>query len=241
MHGYKSSVDAGAEPVTVLVAKDQLPKGSSGDAIARKGLFQATGFKRDQVKEGAITDPASLRGQVAAQNIVPGQQLTIADFVKPNDPVLSRLGEDQRAITRTARRRARHDRPGRMRATTSTCSPDSRYSPMERPGRGRSCGCSSRTSRCSPLRRPARSPRDSPRQSQSQNVVLQVSDKQAVELAFASDNGKLWIALRPPGRRHPEQAVADEPRPAAARHRSHRIGSGRPGQPGARGRRAMMR
>ena len=44
--------------------------------IAEKGLFQATGFKRDQVKEGAITDPASLRGQVAVHDLVPGQQLT---------------------------------------------------------------------------------------------------------------------------------------------------------------------
>jgi hypothetical protein len=28
-------------------------------------------------------------------------------------------------------------------------------------------------------------------------VVLRVDDKQAVELTFASDNGKVWIALRP--------------------------------------------
>src|SRR5919198_5140486 len=83
IRGYKRSLDRGAEPVTVLVAKTDLPKGSSGDMIATKGLFQATGFKREQVKEGAITDPASLRGTVAAQAIVPGQQLTTADFTKP--------------------------------------------------------------------------------------------------------------------------------------------------------------
>src|SRR5215210_4758851 len=83
MRGYKNSLDRGAEPVTVLVAKDQLPKGSSGDSIAGKGLFQATGFKREQVKEGAITDPASLRGLVTKHNVVPGQQLTTADFTRP--------------------------------------------------------------------------------------------------------------------------------------------------------------
>ena len=81
----------------MLVAKGGLPKGSSGDAIARKGLFQATGFKREQVKEGAITDPSSLRGLVAAHAIVPGQQLTSSDFTKPNDPVMSKLENDQRA------------------------------------------------------------------------------------------------------------------------------------------------
>ena len=46
LHGYKKSLDKSAEPVTVLVAKDPLPKGSSGDVIAKEGLFQATGIKR---------------------------------------------------------------------------------------------------------------------------------------------------------------------------------------------------
>ena len=50
MQSYKRSLDQRADPVTVLVAKGELPKGSSGDAIARKGLFQATGFKREQVR-----------------------------------------------------------------------------------------------------------------------------------------------------------------------------------------------
>src|SRR3954467_13209193 len=95
--GYKLNLDKDAQPVTVLVAKGELPKGSSGDLIAQKGLFQATGLKRDQVKDGAITDPGSLRGQVAVKEIVPGQQLTTADFAKPTDPVLSKLGDDQRA------------------------------------------------------------------------------------------------------------------------------------------------
>ena len=196
MHGYKSSVDAGAEPITVLVAKDQLSKGSSGDTIARKGLFQATGFKRDQVKEGAITDPASLRGKVAAQNIVPGQQLTIADFVKPNDPVLSRLGEDQRAITVPLD--AAHGMIGQVHAGDHVdvfagfqVQPDGAARPrpvlrvlfqdvevLAAPSAGtKSQGLA--------------------QQSQSQNLVLKVNDKQAVDLAFASDNGKLWIALRP--------------------------------------------
>src|ERR671928_320806 len=99
MSGYKRNLDKGAQPITVLVAKSDLPKGSSGDLIARKGLFQATGFKREQVENGAITDPASLRGVVAVHDIVRGQQLTTSDFAKPTDPVLSKLGPDDRAIS----------------------------------------------------------------------------------------------------------------------------------------------
>src|SRR5205809_3880757 len=70
LHGYKKTLNKSAEPVTVLVAKDPLPKGSSGDLIAKEGLFQATGIKREQVKDGAITDPASLRGMVATHDIL---------------------------------------------------------------------------------------------------------------------------------------------------------------------------
>jgi Flp pilus assembly protein CpaB len=32
---------------------------------------------------------------------------------------------------------------------------------------------------------------------QTQNVVLKVPEKTATELAFASDNGKVWLILRP--------------------------------------------
>src|SRR3954447_20362199 len=84
--GYKHSVERNGEAVTALVAKDALPKGGRGDVIAEKGLFQTTGFARGQVKDGAITDPATLRGMVAAHPIVRGQQITIGDFVKPTDP-----------------------------------------------------------------------------------------------------------------------------------------------------------
>jgi Flp pilus assembly protein CpaB len=50
------------------------------------------------------------------------------------------------------------------------------------------------------LEAPAVDPKDNgslAQQSQPQNVVLRVTDSQAVELAFASDNGKVWVALRP--------------------------------------------
>jgi Flp pilus assembly protein CpaB len=196
MRGYKRSLDQGAEPVTVLVAKDQLPKGSSGDLIAGKGLFQATGFKREQVKEGAITDPSSLRGRVAAQNIVPGQQLTTADFIKPSDPVLSKLGEDQRAVTVPLD--SAHGMIGQVQAGDHV---DVFAGFQVQPEGG---------SRPRPVLRvlfqnvevlkappPGDKAQGLNQQNQVQNVVLRVSDKQAVELTFSSDNGKVWVALRP--------------------------------------------
>ena len=155
MAAYRNSVDEGAQPVTVLVARDSLPKGVGGDMIAEKGLFKATGFKRDQVKQGAVTDPASLRGQVAVHDLVKGQQLTVADFSRPTNPVLSRLAGDQRAVTIPVD--SAHGMAGQSRpAITSTSSPASRSSRRApAAGRARSCGSCCRTSRCS-RRRPRR-------------------------------------------------------------------------------------
>jgi Flp pilus assembly protein CpaB len=197
MSGYKRNLDKGAQPVTVLVAKGDLPKGSSGDLIAKKGLFQATGFKRDQVQDGAITDPASLRGQVAVREIVPGQQLTTADFAKPTDPVLSKLGDDQRAITIPLD--SAHGMIGDVHAGDHVdvyagfqVQPDGAARPrpvlrvlledvevLKAPAAGqKSQGLGGGSS-------------------QTQNVVLRVSDQDAPGVAFSSDNGKLWIVLRP--------------------------------------------
>jgi Flp pilus assembly protein CpaB len=77
---YRNSVRGSAEPVTVLVAKSLIPKGTSGTAIATKNLFVVTTIPKGQVKLGAISDPAVLRSTFAAADIYPRQQLTSADF-----------------------------------------------------------------------------------------------------------------------------------------------------------------
>ena len=198
MGAYKNSVDEGAQPVTVLVARDSMPKGVSGDMIAEKGLFQATGFKRDQVKEGALTDPASLRGQVAVHDLVRGQQLTTADFSQPKNPVLSQLSADQRAVTIPLD--AAHGMVGQIQTGDHV----DVFAGFQVQPTGMGGG------RARPVLRvllqdvevlqapPAPKQGGLGNQSQTQGVVLRVSDKDAPQLAFSSDNGKLWISLRPP-------------------------------------------
>ena len=197
VNGYKRSLDANAEPVTVLVAKEALPKGSSGDLIAQKSLFQATGLKREQVKEGAITDPASLRNQVATHDIVPGQQLTTSDFARPTDPVLNKIGAGDRGVGVALD--IAHGLVGQLEPgdhvdvyATFMVKPDGAVQPR-------------------PITRvllqnievlAAPAPDEKTRAggaagSQTHNLVLRVPEKRAPELAFAQDNGKVWMALRP--------------------------------------------
>jgi Flp pilus assembly protein CpaB len=77
---YRNSVKGTTEPVTVLVAKRLIPKGTSGTSLATQNLFVVTTIPKGQLKLGAISDPAVLRGTIAAADIYPRQQLTTADF-----------------------------------------------------------------------------------------------------------------------------------------------------------------
>jgi hypothetical protein len=85
LNQYRSSVAADSEPVTVLVAKKLIEKGMPGDIVGLKGLFDSEEAPKSQVQDGAITDPATLRGRVAVEDIYPGQQLTVAS-VGPTTP-----------------------------------------------------------------------------------------------------------------------------------------------------------
>ena len=196
--GYKRSVDESAEPITVLVAKDPLPKGSSGDTIAAKGLFQATGLKREQVKDGAITDPGSLRGQVAKHAIVPGQQLTTADFGAPTDPVLSKLSDDTRAVTVPLD--AAHGMIGEVHAGDHVDVYAGFQVQPDGAGRPRPV-LRELLQNVEVLKAPSAdedSNKGAASATQTQGVVLRVPTEDAPQLAFASDNGKLWISERPP-------------------------------------------
>lgn len=196
MHGYKRTVDDGAQPVTVLVARSSLPKGVSGDVIAEKGMFQATGLKRDQLKEGAVTDPASLRGQVAKHDLVRGQQLTAADFGTPSNRVLSRLQGDQRAVAIPVD--SSHGMVGQIQTGDHVdVLAGFQVQPEGTGGRARPV-VRVLLQNVEVLQAPPAPKQGLGAQSQSQTLVLRVSDKDAPQLAFSSDNGKVWVMLRPP-------------------------------------------
>ncbi len=99
LNQYRNSVDSGAQPVSVLVAKSLIQKGTPGDVVGSTALFQVSSIPRKQVKAGAFVDPKTLTGRVAVADIYPGQQLTEADFTVGNPNALTqRLSRDQRAV-----------------------------------------------------------------------------------------------------------------------------------------------
>ena len=97
---YRNSVKGSTEPVTVLVARHLIPKGTSGNALARRNLYVVTTVPKGQLKLGAISDPATLSGLVVAADINPNQQLTSSDFVAASVGALaSQLTGNWRAVS----------------------------------------------------------------------------------------------------------------------------------------------
>lgn len=99
LNQYRSSVDSSRKDTPVLVAKNLIPAGTSGTIIADKELYQVATLPKDDLKTGAISDPAYLNGRVAAVDIFPGQQMTTADLSQTTtEAIPTKLTGPQRAF-----------------------------------------------------------------------------------------------------------------------------------------------
>jgi pilus assembly protein CpaB len=98
LNHYRNSVK-GNPTVSVLVAQKLIQKGTPGEVITQTaGYYQAADVPKDQVKTGAITDPATLAGRVALTDIAPSAQLTAADFGATSNSVADSLPKNMRAV-----------------------------------------------------------------------------------------------------------------------------------------------
>lgn len=95
---YRSSLKTQTQQATVLVATAEIHKGTSATAIASANLYKSTPVVATQLAPGAMSDAALLTGKVAATDILPGQQLTLADFAGVAG-VTGTLTPNQRAIS----------------------------------------------------------------------------------------------------------------------------------------------
>jgi Flp pilus assembly protein CpaB len=206
LHKYRSSVKLGGEPATVLVAKQPIQKGTTGAAIASEHMFQAQTFRQSQLPEGAISDPSSFAGRVAARDIQPSEKLKASDFVLATNSLVSQLTSNQRAMTLPID--AAHGLIGQVHTGDHVdVYAGFNVVPVDRLGRPLQTGGQPRAVlRLVVQNVPvvAISSTGKPGVGGSNNesdVTLKVTPAQAGELAFASDNGKVWLVLRPPNGR----------------------------------------
>ena len=198
LNQYRDNVKAGTTPVTVLVAKQTIPKGTPGSAVASKGLFTAATIRESQLRDGAISDPASLQGRVASREIYEGSQLTATDFSASASSVASTLTDSQRVVSIPLD--SAHGLIGNVEVGNHVdVYAGFNVIPIRADGTPGNGGQSRAMLRLIMSDIPVVSIENpsSGIGSRSTNVGLKVNDEQAAKLAFASDNGKIWLSLRP--------------------------------------------
>ena len=187
---YRDSVREAQKPVAVLVASGLIPKGTSGDVIGTQSMYTVNKVPASRVEDGAITDPNSIKGRVAKEDLFPGKQLTEADFrpVEGSD-VTTGLQKYARAVAvplDSAHGMVGYVQPGDhvdVEAGFNVDLNDGKTHPI------------TKTIMQNILVLDA--PDTAGTTNQTENIVLQMTDKQAADLAFSSDNGKVWLSLRP--------------------------------------------
>jgi Flp pilus assembly protein CpaB len=190
---YRSSVQTGNQPTTVLVADRLIPKGTSGDVLITEQLFKPGSVAESDVKDGALANAAALEGQVAARDIYPGQQIIAADFTRGGDSIRGKLSATDRAMAVSVDEA--HGLIGNVRAGdrvdvlagfNATSSGTGQTKPIVR------------TLLQNVLVLGAPEETGGSGQGDKSSVLLRVNDRQAAEVAYASDNGQVWVVLRPP-------------------------------------------
>lgn len=196
---YRDSVSAQSAPVTVLIAKTTIPKGTPGRIVASTGLFTVSTVRQSQLREGALSDPSSLVGRAATNDIFRGQQLTAAEFSTAATSVASRLTAHQRVVSIPLD--AAHGAISEISAGDRVdVYAGFNVTPVGPNGIPIAGGQSRPVLKLVMQNVPVvdiKSAKGGVGGTGASNVSLQVDDVQAGKLAFATDNGKLWLALRP--------------------------------------------
>jgi Flp pilus assembly protein CpaB len=97
---YQQNVRKDETNVPVWVAAHDIPVGTSGSDLTRKGLLTETEIVRRNVVPGAISDPSQLEGLVAKEAVFAGEQVTTRRFsTKESRGISARLTGTERAIS----------------------------------------------------------------------------------------------------------------------------------------------
>src|SRR4051794_13573352 len=192
---YRESVKGAAAPTPVLVATSLIQKGTSGDVLAEKHQFETVTRAADDVKQGGIADPALLAGKVATADVYPGEQLTASSFVAATGTVLPKLADSDRAIAVPVDQA--HGLGGQVQTGDHVDVLASYTTSSSAAGEGR--GVVKTLLQDKLVLRAVAQPIDGGDEGKAadKSIILRVSDREAVSLAHAADNGKVWVLLRP--------------------------------------------
>lgn len=180
---------ASTAPRTVLVANQVIPKGSSGESIAREHLFRVARVSDQALVAGAVADVSALRDKIATQDIYPGQQISTQTFGGRGGDTVAKLSGTDRAVSIPLD--ASHGLIGQVTAGSHV---DVLAGFNAQSGSGSSRPVMRTLARNLSVLKVENAGAGN---SQDTNVTLRASATMATELAFAAENGKVWLVLRP--------------------------------------------
>lgn len=180
---YKKNTAAPPAASSVIVATTYIPRGTPVSTVT-----SANGVKRLQLKSGsavpgAITDPSQISGLVAATNIAPGQELTTSDFAGGTIALSQYLTGANRALEIPVD--ATHGLAGYVVQG-------------DRIDLATNIGTGTNTNKAHPgLVMLARNVLVLGVGASGASLVLQLPQHLALQVAYASDNGRIWVFMRP--------------------------------------------
>lgn len=80
----RSTIDAESEPIEILVAQEDIPRGVSAEELLANDLIVLEKVPRRFVAAGAISSEAALEGRVLADPLSAGEQVTEGRFELPS-------------------------------------------------------------------------------------------------------------------------------------------------------------
>jgi Flp pilus assembly protein CpaB len=173
---YRARVGGGNVPTPVLVAKQTIPVGTPGTLVTSGLMYEPVTLPKNQVEEGAISDPTYFTGRAASVDILPGQQITAVDFAaSATTHVDSQITGTQRAISIAI---------------------DGVHGSLSQVQAGDSVDVYVGLTGTVKLFRPNVKVLAVPGP-EGGNLMLRVDTKDAADFAFAADNAQLWFVVRP--------------------------------------------
>ncbi len=217
VNSARTEVASSSQPVEVLVAQEDVPRGLSAAELIAKKMVTLEKVPQRFVAAGAISSARAIEGQVLNTPLTKGEQLTAARFELPSAAGLAySVAKDQIAIAipvNDVRGISQLVRPGDHVAVFATFEsgakggeditalllPDAKVVAMG--------GNLTASAAAESPERHARSRARLPRAADSDQIptvmTLAVTAPQAEKLVFAEETGKVWVTLLP--------ATADTP------------------------------
>ena len=198
---YRDDIEA-SDRVQVLVASSLVPKGTRGEVVLERRLYKLARVADSRLRDGAITDPGDLKGQVASGDVFPGQQLVAADFDEAESTVGSRLDGFDRAMSVPVDRA--HGMVGKIDV-------GDRVDVITTQDAGAGALTAARIAARDVLVLSVPDDDGEGVVSRKEQVTIRVPDTAAATIAAAADGGEVWLVLRPGAgaRSHRTDAVLD--------------------------------